>query len=350
MEKQKEVIKVAYAAPMSIAAVNGGIRAQAVNTIHAIKKFNVEPVFVSPWTDISELKPDLVHIFGALPENGGIMASLHKREFPVVLSTVFYSNRHYRLIKSSIHLEKWTSVFGSGIRSDFSIKAEICRMADLLLPNTKEEAALVEKGFSILKDKIEVIHNGVETRFADANPALFTQKYGLKDFVLFAGQAGAPRKNAIRLLKAATALPAPVVIIGNLPDTEYGLKCRELAANSDNVTLIDTLAHDDELLASAYAACKVFVLPSQYETPGIAALEAGLAGANIAITAKGGTKEVFRNYAEYINPNSEISLIQAVQRSLKKPKNEDLKLHILQHFTWDKTAEKTALAYRKLLS
>jgi len=43
------------------------------------------------------------------------------------------------------------------------------------------------------------------------------------------------------------------------------------------------------MLASAYAACDVFVLPSMFETPGIAALEAGLAGAKIVITKYGGT-------------------------------------------------------------
>ena len=36
--------------------------------------------------------------------------------------------------------------------------------------------------------------------------------------------------------------------------------------------------HDDPLLASAYAAARVFALPSWFETPGLAALEAALAG------------------------------------------------------------------------
>ncbi len=34
------------------------------------------------------------------------------------------------------------------------------------------------------------------------------------------------------------------------------------------------LDHDDPLLASAYAAARVFALPSWFETPGLAALEA----------------------------------------------------------------------------
>ena len=44
------------------------------------------------------------------------------------------------------------------------------------------------------------------------------------------------------------------------------------------------LDHHDPLLASAYAAARVFALPSWFETPGLAALEAALAGCSVAIT------------------------------------------------------------------
>ena len=46
-------------------------------------------------------------------------------------------------------------------------------------------------------------------------------------------------------------------------------------------------------LASAYAAARVFALPSWFETPGLAALEAGLAGCAVAITPYGSTRDYF---------------------------------------------------------
>ena len=55
--------------------------------------------------------------------------------------------------------------------------------------------------------------------------------------------------------------------------------------------------HDDPLLASAYAAARVFALPSWFETPGLAALEAALAGARWSITPFGCTREYFGDHA-----------------------------------------------------
>ena len=76
------------------------------------------------------------------------------------------------------------------------------------------------------------------------------------------------------------------------------------------------------LLASAYAACDVFVLPSQFETPGIAALEAGLAGAKIVITPVGGTKRsYFGNNAIYVEPTSTENIAEGILAALKNKKD-----------------------------
>jgi glycosyltransferase involved in cell wall biosynthesis len=103
------------------------------------------------------------------------------------------------------------------------------------------------------------------------------------------------------------------------------------------------------LLASAYAACDVFVLPSQFETPGIAALEAGLAGAKIVITPVGGTKEYFRDDAIYVEPSSTESIVQGIQAALKKEKDSSLRTRIQKEFLWDKVGEKTKQVYQSIL-
>lgn len=349
MEEQDSLMKVGIIAPMSIAAVNGGLRTQVNFTALHLRNFGVEPVFLSPFKELKKLDLNLVHVFGSSIENSGIMSQLNQLNIPVVLSPVFYSNRSSSSIAKAIKIERLLSKFGNGIRSDFGIKAQICNRADLILPNTKKEADLVKEGFSISNNKIKVVPNGVEERFAKADPDLFHQKYGLKDFVCFAGQAGAPRKNVELLLKAAPNIKAPLVIIGSFSDNEYGSRCQQIAGKLDSVTLIDSLDHNSDLLASAYAACKVFVLPSQYETPGIAAMEAALAGSNIVITEKGGTKEYFLDYAQYIQPGSKSSLIQGINQSLTKGSSDELKDHVLTNYTWDKVAELTYNQYKRVL-
>lgn len=342
-------MKAGYIAPMSIAAVNGGLRTQAEFTAKHIRDFGVEPLLLSPWDNLQSLKLDLVHVFGASSENVGIMKQVKSLGIPLVLSTVLYSNRSASTIRKVLKLEKFTSKLLKGFRSEFGMKADLCNMADLNLPNTPDEARLIEKAFSISPKKIQMIPNGVESRFQNATPELFIQKYGIQDFVLFAGHAGAERKNVLKLLEAAPKIHAPIVIIGTLPATEYGLKCRKLAEKSGNVLLIDTLEHHSKLLASAYAACKVFVLPSQFETPGIAAMEAALANSNIVITNRGGTKSYFGGLAEYVDPDSTDSIILGIRKALLKQPTVDLKKHILNYYTWEKVAEQTVNQYNKLV-
>ncbi|MEJ2616427.1 MAG: glycosyltransferase [Ignavibacteriaceae bacterium] len=117
---------------------------------------------------------------------------------------------------------------------------------------------------------------------------------------------------------------------------------------NQNIHLVNALDNDDPLLASAYAACDTFVLPSQFETPGIAALEAGLAGAKIVITPFGGTREYFTDMAEYPDINSIDSIKNSIEKSLNKPKDEKLKDHIKNNFLWNKIARDTSDVYVKV--
>ncbi len=343
-------MKVGYVAPMSISAVNGGVRTQALFTLKHCQMLGVEPILISPWEDLKEQKPDLIHVFGSSIENSGIIPQIKDLGIPLLLSPIFFSNRSAKVIKRALKVEKMSAVLGSGIRSDFSIKAELCMQADLILPNTQAEAGLIEAGFSVSGNKIQVVPNGVESRFAKAEPNLFTDTYALEDFVLFVGQASAPRKNVQKLLNIASKIQKPVVIIGSFGEDEYSRSCLKIADESSNVTLISTLEHENELLASAYAACKVFVLPSYYETPGIAAMEAALAGAEIVITQHGGTKDYFADFAEYINPDSEESLLKGINNALQKNSLDSLKEHILSNFTWEEVAELTIGQYKKMIA
>ncbi|MEM2175143.1 MAG: glycosyltransferase, partial [Candidatus Micrarchaeia archaeon] len=93
----------------------------------------------------------------------------------------------------------------------------------------------------------------------------------------------------------------------------------------------------------------VFLLPSYYETPGIAALEAGLAGAKILITKYGGTKEYFKDYAFYLNPYSKKDIERKLALALKKEKNNLLREYLRNNYTWDRIALKLVRIYEEFL-
>jgi glycosyltransferase involved in cell wall biosynthesis len=226
---------------------------------------------------------------------------------------------------------------------------DICDNADKVLPNTIAEGELLEKGLWINPNKIQIIHNGVEARFADADPSLFQKKYNLKDFILYVGHLGPDRKNGRNIIKALQKLDHPAVIIADVLHNPEGEWCRREIEKSKNITLIEWLNHDDPLFASSYAACHTFILPTKYETPGRAALEAGLAGANIVITPRGGTKEYFEDMALYPNPLSVESIVKSIEKSLNRKKEVILKEHIQKNFIWEVVAEQTLRMYQNVI-
>ena len=106
---------------------------------------------------------------------------------------------------------------------------------------------------------------------------MFCRRFGTFPFVLSVGRIE-PRKNTLGLIRAARRLELPLVIAGEAPPgfERYEAECRRAAG--DRTIWLGRLDHHDPLLASAYAAARVFALPSWFETPGLAALEAALGG------------------------------------------------------------------------
>jgi glycosyltransferase involved in cell wall biosynthesis len=193
-----------------------------------------------------------------------------------------------------------------------------------------------------------LLPNGVDERYSRATPDLFESRYGVRDFILYVGHIGWERKNLLRLISAVRALSRPLVLMGPVVAGRYAAACLELAGATPGALVVPGVAPDDPLLQSAYAACDTLVLPSYYETPGLAALEAALAGAKVCVTRYGGTDEYFGVHAEYLEPRSEASIRDAVARSLAKEKTGLLREHVMTNFTWGRVAGGLAGIYRRL--
>lgn len=228
---------------------------------------------------------------------------------------------------------------------------DFLELADVILPNSQLEADLISKDFKINPEKFFVVPNGADETFAEGEPGLFAEKYGVTDFVLYVGRI-VHRKNPLGVIKACKELNLPLVIIGSssLREEQYFEDCKKMAQSVANIKMIGFLSHDSPELRSAYAAAKVFALPSNFETPGLSALEAGLSGCNIVITSQGSTKEYFREYAWYVNHESYSDLKRKLKDANEHPKSPELKKIISQNYTWKQTAEKTLQAYSSILN
>lgn len=343
-------MNVCLATYQSVMLLKGGPRTQILQTKRALEGLGVGVTLFESWQELDTRKIDLVHLFGANIGTFHLAREIHRIGIPMVVSPIFFTRRPAALVRVVVGVNSLISKLINGAWTDYGIVAEICSMARAVLPNTSAEAALVRSGLMVPPAKIRLVPNGVEERFARADASLFRKEYHLEKFVLNVGHIGPARKNVLRLIMALSTLEVPAVIIGRIEQNEYARMCLAEAKKNPRILLIDSLPNDSAMLASAYAACDVFVLPSLYETPGIAALEAGLAGAKVVITKEGGTRDYFKSFAEYVDPSSVGAIRRGIITALAKEKSTELATMIRKEFLWERVAEETKRSYEAVLT
>jgi glycosyltransferase involved in cell wall biosynthesis len=270
------------------------------------------------------------------------------RAIPVVLSPIcWYEPRAMASLEPDL-AAKLTSLTGWLVRSIMprtpSWRLKLLRLADLVLPNSPSEARQLERLFGLDSRRIRVVPNGVLQSFASASPEIFCRRFGQFPFVLSTGRIE-PRKNTLGLIRTARALKLPLVIAGAAPIgcESYEAQCRQAAAT--DTLWLGRLDHHDPLLASAYAAARVFALPSWFETPSLSALEAALAGCAVVITPYGSTRDYFGDQVEYARPSRSGEISRALSRAWEDGPNPALAETILSRYLWPQVARMIAGAY-----
>ncbi|HRZ39834.1 MAG TPA: glycosyltransferase [Candidatus Omnitrophota bacterium] len=328
----------------------GGGEVQLLKTKEYLEKAGISVRLFDAWQDKLE-HFDIFHVFGSVKDCLPMMELARRRGVKIVLSTIcWYSWKS----AWGTYEDPWNrakSLARQAAKEFFpfwpSQRKTMIRISDLLLPNSESEARQIQRYFGVAKSKIQIVPNGVDRLFADARPELFRSKYPFKDFVLCVGRIE-PRKNQLNMIRALSQTDIPLVIIGDPVRhyPEYDRACRRTAGK--NVHFLGGFPHDSEMLRSAFSACNTFLLASWLETPGLAALEAGLAGAKVVITREGATREYFGKYAQYVAPDNLRDIRETVMKTLKMPADKRFKDHILKNYLWDRVAEKTLQAYRSL--
>jgi len=342
-------MNITFATYQSLSLLHGGPRVQILQTKLELEKLGVKVSLFQPWDHFDKKSSNLVHLFSANLGTFHLASVLNNFSIPFVSSSIFFTQHSPAYIRTILGISKTLKKLKSGIWTNYDYTKQICDWSRTVLPNTHAEGMLLRDGLGIPSNKISIVPNGVEQRFEFGDPSLFKKKYGVDNFILNVGHIGPARKNVLQLIRALKQIDHPSVIIGKVSATPDGEKCLEEAKSSKNILIIDGLENDSEMLASAYAACNVFALPSLFETPGIAALEAALAGAKIVITPYGGTKDYFNSMVTYVEPRSVESIKSGIVASLNNPKQSVLQEHIKKEFLWSRVAEKTLAVYQQVL-
>ncbi len=178
---------------------------------------------------------------------------------------------------------------------------------------------------------------------------LFHSRFGLRDFILCVGAIDR-RKNQLTLIEALKGDDLPLVLIGPSFEPDYLAACKK--AGGDWVTFTDRLP--SELVASAYQAASVHVLPSFAEGAALANLEAAVAGCPMVVSNRSSEFEYFGERPYYCTPNDPGSIREAVLLARKSGRTDErwaaLRKHVEDHFTWKKTAEQTLAVYERVLA
>lgn len=329
----------------------GGGETQLAQTARALEARGVPIGLFSPWTDRLE-NSRLLHLFGMSPEGLELARIANRRGVPVALSPIcWFEPQAIWALEPSLSkklggLGRW-GLRRAAPRWVGGWRRELLARSDAVLPNSQAEANQLAALFAIDPGKIQIVPNGVSLHFDQADPRLFRAEYGDFDFVLFVGRIE-PRKNPLGLIRAARTLGLPAVIVGEPPAgfEDYAAACRREGGRT--TTWLGGVDHGDPRLASAYAAARVFALPSWFETPGLAALEAALAGAPVVVTPYGSAREYFGDLAAYARPQRPGEIAKAIRACLQQERNSRLSRFVGSRYSWPVVAQRTAEIYDQI--
>lgn len=287
---------------------------------------------------------DILHVFGSTYQLSDFVVTAKRLGQRVVVSPIIYTDKpriQWIAGRAVDYLCPFPTIY--------SYRRRIYEAADLLLPGSQAEARQLHLNFGVPYRRMEVIPVGVESRFLDADPTPFQERYGLRDFVLMVSRISR-HKGQLRLIQAMHNTGVHLVFIGNPdPDDPESYEAfRTACSATPGVTYLGALPHDGNLLASAFASCRVHALPSLGECPGIVSMEAGLAGANVVAGAVEPVVEALGSKAHYCRPDSVGEIRRAVLSAFHAPHNGGLRDRLKKGFLWPQIGERIHQVYQSL--
>lgn len=203
----------------------------------------------------------------------------------------------------------------------------------------------LEKYTGLSRDRIEVIHNGVESAWFGVDRSIPPAG---RPYFLFVGNVK-PHKNLARLVEAfscvAARVPHDLVIVGKKEGFITGDEVVAGMAARLGERVRFTGYVDDAALRGYYAAADSLVFPSLYEGFGLPPLEAMACGCPVLSSQAASLPEICGDAALYCDPYSVEEMAERlVQMAEDRVLRESLKERGVARastFTWDSAAART---------
>ncbi len=357
-------MKVLFIVRSTLYTVRGGDTIQVIETARQLTKLGIEVDIRQTQEKINYSVYDLLHFFNII-RPADIIVHIKRSNKPFVISPILvdysgYDKQHRsgfagKLFKwlPAAGIEYVKTIFRVLRRKDRlasrsylwkgqhrSIK-EILQQTKCVLVSADEEYRDLVKRYHV-GPPCMVVPNGLDCAFF--KPTGGIQKEN--DLVLCVARIEGI-KNQYNLIKALNNTAFRLLLIGDgAPNQKkYYLQCKKIAAA--NISFIPYLQHAQ--LKGYYAAAKVHVLPSWFELCGLASLEAAAMGCQVVITHNGYAETYFKDDAFYCDPSQPASILAAIEKAALSNGNNGLQNKITGNYSWEQTAEKILMAYKKYI-
>ncbi|MBI5930985.1 MAG: glycosyltransferase [Chloroflexi bacterium] len=302
----------------------------------------------------------------------GVVAHELKHDWHVPFVQMFHTLGH---MKTRIDGPRQPSVRSTQLSLQANRRAmmetEIINRADRLIAATPAERMQMLWLYRADRRRIETVSPGVDLmRFHPMDKALARQKVGLhadEKMLLFVGRIE-PLKGVDTICEALAHLKAGspdtlqgvrMVIIGGDPlDMAHQemqrirAKCRDLGLEE---TMVFIGAKDQDTLPYYYNAAQALIMPSDYESFGMVALEAMACGTPVIASQVGGLAFLVRDgQTGYLVPVREPAVLaEAIHKIVRNPEHSakmgEVAAQVAEQYSWGRIVDQLLAVFSELL-
>lgn len=210
------------------------------------------------------------------------------------------------------------------------------------------------RAFGIEPDRIQVIHNGIDTDTFRPEPSIARNPWQL----ITTASADQPLKGTQHLIPAFAALcerfpKLRLMFIGRPKPGGTTERLIDRYRIRDRIRFVHGISADE--IRHLYASSAVAVVPSEYEGFGLPAGEAMACGVPLVSTDGGALPEVVGDAGRVVPAADARALERAIGEvlSMRPAERERFgmagRARVVEHFSWARTAAETTATYRRLL-
>jgi len=342
-----------------------------------------------PWAELDGGEPELaalrtlsVDLLAARDVRGADLVHTHTwyANFAGHLAKLAYGIPHVMTSHSLEPLRPWkVEQLGGGYAiSSFCERTAIEAVDAVIAVSEAMKADILRAYPSVVPERVHVIHNGIEPdEYQPDRGTDVLLRHGIdpgRPYAVFVGRV-TRQKGIVHLLRAFRHVEPGLDLVlcaGGADTPEIGAEfrdlCTEIQRERGGLTLVEGMLSRPEVV-QILSHARVFVCPSVYEPFGIVNLEAMACGVPVVASAVGGIPEIIvEGETGHLvrfdgdgTPKNEPRDPEAFARELARLLNElgtepdrarrfgeAGRARVLERFSWNAIAERTAALYRTL--